>query len=210
MSWSDIWKIVLTCIASVGGIGGIITAVVKFSAGIITDRLSKDYQNRLSKEIEKLKTELSKKEYVSKTRFDTEFSIYRELGMTLSEMVKCINLMIPYGLTTFPKDEDKRTEYENNCFANAVSAVIKAQDALYANIAFIPENIYDEYQEVLRLSQMQVRVFEHRYNVLYLSSQKEREQLKDEDYERTNTLNKKWQELNKSIRDYLSKLEIIE
>lgn len=210
MSWSDIWKIVLTCITSVGGIGVVITAVVKFSAGIISDRLSKDYQNRLSKEIEKLKTELSKKEYVSKTRFDTEFSIYRELSLAFSEMVKCINLLIPFGYTTVPADEDKRKEHENNCHTNAVSAVAKAQDSLYANMAFIPETFCDLYQELIRISQKQLSVFERRYNVLYLAPQEEKERLDFEDYERTNTLNEKWQELNKRIRDYLSKLDVIE
>ena len=88
MSWNDIWKIVLACIASVGGIGGLITACVKFCSGIIADRLSKNYQMHLNAEIERIKTELSKKEYVSKTRFDTEFSIYRDLSTAFFKMVK--------------------------------------------------------------------------------------------------------------------------
>ena len=50
MDWNDIWKIVLTIVASFGGIGGIILAVVKFSSGIIAERLSQKYELKLQKE----------------------------------------------------------------------------------------------------------------------------------------------------------------
>ncbi len=97
MNWGKIAEIALTCIASVGGVGAIIIAVVKFSSSIMADRLSKKYQLQLDKEIEKFKAELNKKEYVSKTRFDAEFSIYRELTSAFSRMVTNVSILIPPG-----------------------------------------------------------------------------------------------------------------
>ena len=73
IDWHRVAEIALTCIASVGGIGVIIIGVVKFCGDRIADRLSQKYQLQMDKEIERYKSELSKKEYVSKTRFETEF-----------------------------------------------------------------------------------------------------------------------------------------
>ena len=47
--------------AGIGGIGGIIIGVVKFSANQIAERMSKKFEASLNKELEKYKTELSKK-----------------------------------------------------------------------------------------------------------------------------------------------------
>lgn len=63
MEWLDVGKIALAAIISAGGIGGIIIGVIHFSANQIADRLSKKYEAKLSQELEKYKSELSKKEY---------------------------------------------------------------------------------------------------------------------------------------------------
>ena len=41
--WNELWKIVLGVVASVGGIGVVIVAAVKFSADIIAKRLEEKY-----------------------------------------------------------------------------------------------------------------------------------------------------------------------
>ena len=53
MEWADIWKIVLCAVGSAGGIGTIIVLVIKFSANTIAERLSKKYEAKLQKELEK-------------------------------------------------------------------------------------------------------------------------------------------------------------
>lgn len=79
MTWKDI---ILAVIASAGGIGGIIFLTIKFSANIIAERLEKKYTLKIDKELEKYKLSLESKIYISKTKFDTEFGIYRELSRT--------------------------------------------------------------------------------------------------------------------------------
>lgn len=85
--WDELWKIVVAVLASVGGIGVLITAAVAFSSNLIAERLSKKYELQLSKELEKHKTVLDNKNYMSKTRFDKEFCIYQELSDKRLELV---------------------------------------------------------------------------------------------------------------------------
>ena len=87
MSLNDILKIALTIIGCFGGVGAIVSATVKFTSEKIAERLEKKYELRLNKELEEFKNKLEKS-YVSKTRFDTEFSIYRQLSESTVIMVK--------------------------------------------------------------------------------------------------------------------------
>ena len=210
MDLSQVLSIATACIVSAGGVGGIAIAVIKFSSNIIAERISAKYENKLEQVLEKYKTELSKKEYVSQVKFDAEFEIYRTLSKEFSTAVKNISLMIPDGMAYFPADEDKRKEYENNNYVNANNAIVMAQDALYANGAFISEDLYNRYNEILALCGQQLNAFQRRYNVLYFASQEKKESYTDKEYERTTTIKEKWLELNNCVREYISKLEVID
>ena len=210
MTWDEVWKIILASLASVGGVSGLIIIAIKFSSNIIAERLSKKYELKMSKELEKYKSNLDSKIYISKTKFDAEFNIYRELSKAFFHMVKDISIMIPYGFSTVPADETARKKHEENAHSNAVSSVVIAQDILNGNAPFIPDNFLKEYNELLKLSRMQINVFQERWNVLYLASQAEKESLSSEDYKRTGELNQKLNELNNSIREYLSKLDVLD
>ncbi|RGH35894.1 hypothetical protein DW938_07790 [Ruminococcus sp. AM43-6] len=210
MDLSQVLSIATACIVSAGGVGGIAIAVIKFSSNIIAERISVKYENKLERALEKYKTELSKKEYVSQVKFDAEFEIYRTLSKGFSTAVKNIILMIPDGKAYFPADKDKRKEYENNNYVNANNAIVMAQDALYANGAFISEDLYNKYNEILALCGQQLNAFQRRYNVLYFASQEKKESYTDKEYERTTTIKEKWLELNNCVREYISKLEVID
>lgn len=210
MDFSQIASIATACIVSAGGVGGVAMAVVKFTSNIIADKISAKYENKLEQALEKYKTELSKKEYVSQVRFDAEFEIYRTLSKEFSTAVKNNSLMIPDGIAYSPADEEKRTEYENKIYVDANNAVVVAQDVLYANGAFISEELYNKYNEILTLCSQQLNAFQRRYNVLYFASQEKKENYTDKEYERTTTIKEKWLELNNCVREYISKLEVID
>ena len=210
MDFSQIASIATACIVSAGGVGGVAMAVVKFTSNIIADKISAKYENKLEQALEKYKTELSKKEYVSQVRFDAEFEIYRTLSKEFSTAVKNISLMIPDGIAYSPADEEKRTEYKNKIYVDANNAVVVAQDVLYANGAFISEELYNKYNEILTLCSQQLNAFQRRYNVLYFASQEKKENYTDKEYERTTTIKEKWLELNNCVREYISKLEVID
>lgn len=210
MSFKEIFDVVFGILTCVGGIGAIIVLIVIFTSNIIADKLSQKYELKMSKELEKYKVGIEQKTYISKTRFDSEFQLYRDLSKAFFEAVKDITIMIPVGLAHYPADKEKRREYENKLYDNALKSTIEAQDLLNANIPFISEKSYNKYEEILGLCRVQLGVFEDRWNVLYLVSQEEKESFSVEDYRRSREIKDKFKKLNEEIREYLSKLEVIE
>lgn len=209
MDWEEIGSIVLAAIASVGGIGTVIIFVIKLSANTIADRLEKKYSLQLEKELEKYKTNLENKIYISKAKFDTEFSIYRELSKTFFDMVKNIGIMIPDGLAKYPADKEEREEHERNLYVEAQKYTVIAQDTLNANAPFISKDFFEQYDEILGLCRMQLSVFEERWNIFCFPAE-ERGKLEMEDYKRSRQIREQFEQLNAVIRDYISKLDVTE
>lgn len=210
MNWEDVWKITVSIVGGLGGITVIFAAIVRYLSNLIADRLSKKYEIKLSKEFEKYKSSLQNKTYISRTKFDTEFAIYRELSSGFSDAVIAINIMIPTGYTTVPADREARLELDKQHYETAVEAIVKAQDSLKSNIPFIPENIYDGYNELLKLFGLQLAAYEDRFVVTDLRPQLEKETFSRDDYKHTRELNEKWVTLNNQVRGYLKSLEVIE
>ncbi len=232
MNWDEIWKIVLGVLTSFGGIGGIIVIAIKFSCDKIANSLEQKYTLKLNKELEQYKTELLKefeeykssldkglekyrsnldnKTYISKTKFDTEFSIYKELSSVFSEMVRNISLMIPAGLSYRLANEDAEKERQNKLYDSALNSTVITQNTLNKYIPFIPSEIFDDYNKVLHLSRLQLDAFERRWNVYYLTSQEEKEKFTIEEYKRTSEINEKFKILNNNIREYLYKLDVLD
>ena len=210
MNWEDVWKITVSIVGGLGGITVIFAAIVRYLSDFIADRLSKKYELRLSKELENYKSSLENKTYISRAKFDTEFAIYRELSSDFSDAVLAINIMVPSGLTMVPADREARLELDKKHYEAAVKAIVKAQDSLKSNIPFIPENIYDGYNELLKLFGLQLAAYEDRFVVTDLRPQSEKETFSRDDYKRTREISEKWITINNKIRKYLNSLEIIE
>ncbi len=85
--------------------------------------------------------------------------------------------------------------------------MIKAQDALYANEAFIPKEFCDSYRELLALSIRQTYAYTRRFGVH--CPPEEKDTFRIEDFERTIEIQKKWNELTDQIRKHLSSLEVV-
>lgn len=210
MNWEDVWKITVSIVGGLGGITVIFAAIVRYLSDFIADRLSKKYELRLSKELENYKSYLENKTYISRAKFDTEFAIYRGLSSDFSDAVLAINIMVPTGLTMVPADREARLELDKKHYEAAVKAIVKAQDSLKSNIPFIPENIYDGYNELLKLFGLQLAAYEDRFVVTDLRPQSEKETFSRDDYKRTREISEKWITINNKIRKYLNSLEIIE
>lgn len=208
MSWADVGQIATAAIISAGGIGAIIVAVICFSTNWIADRLAKKFEAKLAQEMEKYKIELSKKEYVSKTRFDTEFKIYRDLSVVFFDLVKVVNALIPYGLTTVPADKEVREKIENEQLERAKDLSIEAQDTLNQNAPFIPEKFYNAYDSILRKCYLQIDVKLEKYNVLNMCKDKGKPEL--DDYMRTKEINEEFKNNNNAIREYLASLDVLD
>lgn len=124
-------------------------------------------------------------------------------------MVKDISVMIPAGFSWRSAEEEAQKKYEDHCYKVATDSVVKAQDALYANAAFISQQFFESFEEILKLCKQQLNVFAFRYNVLSLETEKEKRSLNMEDYKRTEEINQKWIEHINKIREYLASLDVI-
>lgn len=210
MNWETVWQIALAAIVSAGGIGGILIGVVKFSANQIAERMSKKFEASISKELEKYKTELSKKEYVSKARFDAEFGIFRELSRTFFNMVRDINSLVPAGYHEVPANENDFKEYQEKCWQSASKSLQIAQETLFQNAPFISEDLYNSFSELLSLTNLQIYAYTKRFNVGYYVPPDEKNSFSSDDYKRAIEIQQKMDALNKKIRKYLSSLEVSE
>lgn len=168
------------------------------------------YSLKLNKELEKYKSIVENKNYISKTKFDTEFEIYRSLSKTFFEMVKHISVMIPAGFSYQPADEKTRKERDNEIYKLASKACVEAQDTLNSSAPFISEELFNEYDNILKLCKLQLDAFERRWNVFYLAPQEEKESFTMEEYQRTREIEKAFNKLNNMVREYLSKLDVME
>lgn len=210
MDWDEIWKIILCAVGSAGGIGAIIVASIKWSANIIANHLSKKYEVKVTKELEKYKTGLENKIYISKTKFDVEFALYRDLSKSFFAMVKDITRMIPAGLAYYPANKEDREKYENELYDKALASTVSAQDYLSSNIPFIPESLYNQYEEILQLCRLQLGEFEERWNVYSDLTQEDKNRIPHEAFQRSRDIREKFDQLNKDLRKYLSSLDVID
>lgn len=195
-------------LAGVGGFGGIVIFVAKYISDMLAERISMKYQLILDKEKEQYKTQLSKKEYISKTRFDTEFIIYRELIGCFSEMVNCANLLIPAGYVEFPADKEEKEKADLDYFKSLESAYIKAQNSLHSNEAFISGSISESCKSFLHLVSLQMRAYTRRFLIAYHGDDKYC--FTSKEYDRTKEINNNWDTFINDVRSYLSSLEVLE
>lgn len=207
---NHMWEIVIGIVAAIGGIGTIFTAVIAFCSKFIANGLQRKYQLKLNEELERYKAGIDNKKYISKTKFDAEFQLYKNLSKCFFDVVKTISVLIPQGYVRIPAEKEERRKIQEKYYMDAYAAVVVAQDELNSNVAFIPEQFYNGYEEIRKLCMFQLDEFEKRWDVGYLAPQKEKETFSREAYNRTGEINEKFKSLNNEIRAYLDKLDVLE
>ena len=80
MGIDTLWDFIKEVLAVAGGAAMVMFLAGKFAIKKTVDAFEKRYDEKLSEKLETHKTTLGKKEYISKTRFDTEFQMYQELS----------------------------------------------------------------------------------------------------------------------------------
>lgn len=147
MTTKDILMIAAAILSSVGGSGVIICAISSFLAERIAKRIDNKYQMKLDQELEKYRSILDQRKYVSQTQFDYEFQIYKKLSKAyLNVVVEISSLAESY--------EKKDTisiaagDISKKRFEKIVVVFASAQNLLLENAAFIPEDIYNDYNKL--------------------------------------------------------------
>ncbi|MCL2234829.1 MAG: hypothetical protein FWB98_00105 [Defluviitaleaceae bacterium] len=182
-------------------IATIVVAVIGFLGGIAGSA----FKVWLNKKQSTHESNLTKKNYVSKVRFDAEFEIFRNLNRVFFSLRRDVFNLYPKDLNWEPQDEALLKKYNKEKYDNAFDANILAQDELNGISAFIGEDMYSLFDSIVKLSSHQITAFEIEHG--------HSEGIKDVDLvgkprERTVELEKKHDELIIKIREYLKSLEV--
>ena len=110
----------------------------------------------MAKDLEAYKTKLSKKEHISKVRFDAEFEIYRALSKAFFAAYAAVNQIAPCGQIVILTDEEAQKDREKNQWINAHNLCVDAQNTLNENAPFITLEIHAAYSEILCTIQSQI------------------------------------------------------
>lgn len=214
MSWADIWKIILAALASVGGIAGLIVLAVKFSSNIIADRLSKKYEIKLQKDLESHKSKLDSKTYISKAKFDREFSMYQELSE------KNITLVYDMGAAVMITRGAKYPNFETTSeFVKLAATHLDDAEMMNKRYApFISKEIFESYKELENQAYSIISLldlwdmFDKQMNsvINYNHQSYTKAKAKQEIEDRQKALSKLSDDILDKLRDYLSGLEAVE
>lgn len=207
---SAIWQTVFAIIASVGGTGFIICAVVKFASDKIAARLEAKYQLKLDMKLERFKSGLDKKKYVSKVRFDTEFALFKNLWCACRKMVNDVYFVYP-TFANVPADEEARKKYEQNVYETAHNSHKVFIELLGNNAPFISADIYAKFNDIGQLCRKNLNLYEERWNrgrLFVWEGSQEKRDAECKAYERTDEFNQKYNTLIDELRTYLNKLDV--
>lgn len=214
MNWEDIWKIVIATLASVGGAGGLVVLAVKFASNILAERLSQKYQITLQKEVERLKSQLENKTYISKVRFDREFSIYEELSDKHITVVYDMGTAVMITRGAMPEYVDDTQEFVH-CAARNLDAA-EMTNKRYA--PFISKNIFESYKElgkqaysIISLLDLWDKFDKSLSPIIQFNGEPyTKAQTKDEIERKQKVLSKLSDDILDKLREYLSSLDTME
>ena len=201
-------QIIGLLVAGFGSIGAIIYFAIKFSADRIAERLKAKYELTLNKEMESFKSKLEGKQYISKTRFDVEFAIYRELSKSFFAMILYSTNLYPKGMVSRPFDKEDAEKLERETFDNANKLMIETQNLFYENRPFISEDFDIQFEEILSLCKKQVVMFERRYNISWAGASEKDRYAFEEGLKNTAEIMEKWKLLSENMRKYLFSLNL--
>lgn len=206
MDWNTILSFGAAVIVSFGGAGAIVIAVTKFCVNQITENLQKKYELKLSKELEQFKSALVSKSYVSKTRFDAEFTIYRELSRITVTMVVEVSQLFPVFTRDMRDDYDTYKER----YDTALEKVIEFQNKLAANAPFISSETYKSFHDLEMKCKAQLSDFvDFRLRPdakIFIAECREEY---NEVWKRTREIQADLENIIEQLRGYLSRLEVL-
>ena len=209
MNFDDILKLIFGGISCFGIICVMFIYTIKLCIEKIAESLQKKYSLKFDKELEKYKNLLIGKNYISKTQYDIEISIYRELS------VKFFNLLVSFdSLYTSDYDFD---DYHKRDDCDRIIAdgqrtgekLIAVQNCLHENAAFIPKEQFTKYESLRSALNAMYWEYLNEFKMKRLSETIQNEQWNKEREDRIKELQAEFDSLNEDLRDYLKSLSII-
>lgn len=222
-------EVVTAIIACVGGSGVIIIGIAKWFGGVLANKLlesekakySKEieyYKNKLSEQLNKVKTISEKELYITKAQYDNEYKIYMEIWEKLHKCVIYTLQLYPQGLVNVPADEDKYFEYQEEKYKSYVDYYNDFSLTIDKFAPFYKKEFYDKFEELRSLCSKQGRYFDlfeiqRKTNISYSANRNldMPEKISDEVWDKIPSSIKELEEgLIEEIREYLLNLRLKE
>lgn len=197
------WNTAFEVFGSIFSGGAIVMAMSSWLGKVWANRIIAKETAEYKERLERLCKDLERKNYVSKVRFDAEFAIYRELSESTEEMVRTTYWLFPDGMDTVPRDEDKLQELYKRRHQEAAQAHKKAVRILNANCAFISEEIYESFREIVNLCCDQITWYQYG-----MKNDFHDEQSRD-CWKKTSYIMEKKTALQRQLREYLKALDVL-
>lgn len=193
---------VIAAMASVfASIVAIICAIITGLSGI----KAKSREAKLQGELDKATALNNQITYVQNSRFEYEFNIYKELSQKTFLLTSALNTYFFYGFRKAYSDNDTEKQRAADMREEAWNTYCVFRDSLYMAGPFIPEAMFNEFEEFRKLCQIQWQLFDNaRYYETYDRQHSSQEKANENDKKITAMQDK----LIKSLRLHLSKYSI--
>ncbi len=205
----SVWSIILRFIGSVGGVG----AVLCFFANKIADKLGRNYESRLARQLEAYKSELNSKEHIVQLQYEKEFQSYSELLSKACAMVQCSFWLFPTCLDAVPQSEKEKYDLFSDRYRQAQEAHNSFLAMYLERTPFLNDNISDKFEHLRNLCEKQINMFIFCGALALQQAHKDeiKDKRKDDEadkcYLRTEEISKELKDLLNAIKTYLNELK---
>lgn len=222
----EIFGIASAIIASVGGAGVIIIGLSSWFGKVWANRILENQKKEYQREIESYKCQLQeninkvnaineKALHVSKTHYDTEFGIYKEIWTKLLECINSLNKLYPV-FADVPSDPKERKKMDESNYKKFVISYNDFSNTINKYAPFYKKSFYDDFITIRDLCNEKAKIFHYyEFDVPYSESCKHVRDSKITSDERKEVyieiprkLKEQQDKLQEEIREYLVSLEI--
>jgi hypothetical protein len=161
MTIVDAWKVSLAVLASLGGGGVIVVMLSSWLGKVWANRILEQDRLKYATEMEKLKSELDrttrlfqgeieKTLFVSKTHFETEFQILREIWQEVSVVRASMSPLRPQlDIVDVRQTPVERLKESFEAYVPVVTKLIQSVDH---SSPFYPKEIYESLDQLVRIA----------------------------------------------------------
>jgi len=158
----EAWETAGAVLASVGGGGAIVVALSGWLGKVWAERILAADRAKYAREIEELKGslerttrilqgEIDKTLFVSKTHFETEFNLLREIWANVSEVRGPMSLLRP--MSGYPAGRAQQEEHFSRIFETFLAKLDRFRTAVDNNSPFYPQEIFLVLDGLIRIAQ---------------------------------------------------------
>lgn len=197
------------------GISGGTSLIIVILAGklweICFNRIKEGQKAEFETQIQNLKFEKEKLNYISKAQFDAEFKMYQELSEACFEMVLSSTALFPNYIDYLPESEEEQKEVFSKRYKDTVDKLVLYQNLLFKYAPFISKELYEKFEDLRKMVQAQTNWYPD-FKLGRIDNTEILRELKDERHnciKRTPIIEQKHKEIIEALRIYLNNIKVL-